>query len=88
MQELRPMNENESDTQSQDTCWKVEVHYKDANRPLVYEHAEMTYIKGPFYCVHSGDHEYKHPIVNIWRIKEDWYSHSKPCQNNYKSMRK
>ncbi len=70
-------NMPESDTETQATYFHVEVHYKDANRPLVYKDAHMTYIKGTFYCVHSGDNEYKHPISNIWRIKESWYSHEK-----------
>lgn len=67
----------ESDTEKQETYFCVEVHYKDANRPLVYKDAHMTYVKDVFYCVHSGNKEYKHPIANIWRIKEDWYSHKR-----------
>lgn len=67
----------ESETELQGKYWKVEVHYKDANTPLVYENAEMTFVKDLFYCVHSGNHEYKHPIANIWRIKEDWRPHTK-----------
>ena len=72
----------ESQTEAQKTYFRVEVHYKDANRPLVYEHAHMTYVKDVFYCVHSGDHEYKHPIANVWRIKETWYSHVKEKSND------
>lgn len=59
-----------SDTTKQNECWRVRVHYKDANRPLVYEEATMTYVKDVFYCVISDGHEFKHPIQNIWRIVE------------------
>jgi len=61
-----------SDTESQAGTRRVEVHYKDANSPLVYESAKLTFVKDVFFCVHSGEHSYKHPIANIWRIKEDW----------------
>lgn len=59
-----------SDTEIQKGFIRVEVHYKDANRPLVYEHAHMTYVKDVFYCVASNGVEFKHPIANIWRIAE------------------
>lgn len=61
-----------SNTTNEKTFFKVCVHYKDANRPLVYEHAHMTYIKDVFYCVSSGGVEFKHPIANIWRITENY----------------
>jgi hypothetical protein len=51
---------------------KVEVHYKDASRPITYEKVKSTYIKGEFFVVYIDDTVYKHPIQNIWRIREDY----------------
>ena len=59
-----------SDTTEQKGCFYVAVHYKDANRPIVYKHAYMTYVKDVFYCVQANGFEFKHPIANIWRIVE------------------
>ena len=61
-----------SDTEKNSKGKRIEVHYKDANEPIVYEKAKMTFVKGQFYCVHHGENSYKHPISNIWRIKEEW----------------
>lgn len=61
-----------SDTEKSQKGRRVEVHYKDANEPLVYENALMTYIKGDFFCVHQDQWAYKHPIANIWRVREAW----------------
>ena len=61
-----------SDTEKHQKGRKVEIHYKDANEPLIYDHAKMTYIKGPLFCVHQDNSSYKHPINNIWRIVEEW----------------
>jgi len=61
-----------SDTEKKQKGRLVEVHYKDADEPLVYAKAKMTYIKGQFFCVHSNGYSYKHPIENIWRIREGW----------------
>ena len=60
-----------SDTQNQKIYFRVSVHYKDANRPLIYENANMTYVKDVFYCVQTDGYEFKHPIANIWRIIEE-----------------
>jgi hypothetical protein len=61
-----------SDTSKQNTFTRVCVHYKDANRPLVYEHAYMTYTKDVFFCVQDSEGvEFRHPIANIWRTTED-----------------
>lgn len=52
---------------------RVEVHYKDASRPLVYEDVANTYVKGPFYCVYLASGVVKkHPVANIWRVTEDY----------------
>ena len=65
-----------SDTEKTQSGRRVEVHYLDANEPLVYENAKMTFIKGPFFCVHHGNSSYKHPIANIWCVKEAWCSNT------------
>ena len=52
---------------------RVEVHYKDASWPLVYEDAVNTYVKGPFFVVYLPEGIVKkHPVQNIWRITESY----------------
>ena len=51
------------------TC-RVEVHYKDANAALIYAEAAMTYVKAGMFCVLANGSVYKHPLDNVWRIKE------------------
>ena len=67
-----------SDTSIQESRFRVTVHYKDANRPLVYEQAHMTYVKDVFYCVQADGVEFKHPIANVWRITEEWTQEGEP----------
>jgi len=51
----------------------VIVHLKDQSQPLIYENVLNAYEKGSFYCVYViGEIVYKHPISEIWRIKEDY----------------
>ena len=54
----------------------VTVHLKDQSQPLVYENVINAYEKGSFYCVYvEGEKVYKHPIADIWRVKEDYGHH-------------
>jgi hypothetical protein len=56
----------------------VVVHLKDQSQPLVYAQVENTYEKGSFFCVYTSDEMvYKHPIADIWRIKEGYGYHGR-----------
>jgi hypothetical protein len=56
----------------------VTVHLKDQSQPLVYENVKNTYEKGSFYCVYvEGETVYKHPIRDIWRVKEGYGYHGR-----------
>lgn len=55
---------------------EVQVHLKDQSQPLVYRNVINTYEKGAFYCVYcKGEKVYKHPIRDIWRVKEGYGKH-------------
>lgn len=56
----------------------VVVQLKDQSQPLVYEDVINTYEKGSFFCVYvSGEKVYKHPLRDIWRVKEDYGYHGR-----------
>ena len=57
---------------------EVSVHLKDQSQPLVYQNVVNAYEKGSFYCVYmGGETVYKHPITDIWRIKEGYGAHGR-----------
>ena len=65
----------------------VVVHLKDQSQPIIYYDVMNTYEKGSFYCVYvkkcdkdlsEQEFSYKHPIADIWRIKEDYGHHGRP----------
>lgn len=54
----------------------VHVQMKDQSQPLVYEDVLNTYTKDGLFCVYVlGDEVFKHPVGNIWRIKESYGRH-------------
>lgn len=56
----------------------VTVHLKEQSQPLEYKEAINTYEKGSFFCVYcQGEKVYKHPIRDIWRVKEDYGYHGR-----------
>lgn len=56
----------------------VTVHLKEQSQPIVHEEVINTYEKGFFYCVYcKGEKVYKYPLVNIWRVKEDYGYHGR-----------
>ena len=56
----------------------VAVHLKEQSQPLVYENVINAYEKGSFFCVYvEGEKVYKHPIADIWRVKEDYGTHGR-----------
>jgi len=57
---------------------EVSVHLKDQSQPIVYQNVLNTYEKWSFYCVYcEGEKVYKHPIVDIWRVKEGYGTHGR-----------
>lgn len=57
---------------------EVSVHLKDQSQPLVYTDVKNTYEKGSFYCAYcKGEKVYKHPIADIWRVKEGYGAHGR-----------
>jgi hypothetical protein len=56
----------------------VSVHLKDQSQPVTYENVINTYEKGSFYCVYTeSEVVYKHPIRDIWRVKEGYGEHGR-----------
>jgi hypothetical protein len=56
---------------------KIEVQLKETSQPIIHRKVENAYTKGDLYCVyevdkHFGSIVYKYPLVNIWRIIEDY----------------
>ena len=57
------------------TVW---VHLKDQSQPIEYKDVVNTYEKGSFYCVYTKEEfTYKHPLVDIWRVKETYGYHGR-----------
>lgn len=57
---------------------EVSVHLKDQSQPIIYTDVINTYEKGSFYCVYcDGEKVYKHPISDIWRVKEGYGYHGR-----------
>ena len=51
---------------------RVEVWLMETSEPFVHE-AINTYTKGPLFCVYCSDGTVvKYPVVNIFRIIEDY----------------
>ena len=60
------------------TTIKVWVHLKDQSQPIEYDDVVNTYEKGSFYCVYtSNELSYKHPLLDIWRVKEEYGHHGR-----------
>jgi len=61
-----------------DKLLTVAVHLKDQSQPIIHENVINTYEKGSFFCVYCGaENVYKYPLVNIWRVKEDYGYHGR-----------
>jgi hypothetical protein len=57
------------------TVW---VHLKDQSQPIEYKNVINTYEKGFFYCVYTEkEMVYKHPLADIWRVKEEYGHHGR-----------
>ena len=55
---------------------KVSIQLNNSSQPIEHEFTN-TYQKGDLYCVYCKQEErtYKYPIINIWRIAEDYGKH-------------
>jgi hypothetical protein len=54
---------------------KIYVQLKETAQPITHD-ALNSYTKGPFYCVYvAGDKVYKYPLVDLWRVTEDYGEH-------------
>jgi len=54
----------------------VTVQLKETSQPVVSFRAANTYTKGPLYCIQIGEKVYKYPLVDIWRVVEDYGEHT------------
>ncbi len=50
----------------------IELWLKETSQPIVYNNADTSYSKGPFYVIKVGDVVYKYPLFNIWRVGESY----------------
>jgi inhibitor of KinA sporulation pathway (predicted exonuclease) len=50
----------------------VKIALTETSQVIEHE-ARNAYTKGPFYCVYATDGTvYKYPVVNIWRVAEQY----------------
>lgn len=61
---------------------KVIIQLKETSQPLEYD-AINSYQKGHFYCIYTEDGLiYNFPIMNIWRVVEDYGFHGRNIKEN------
>ena len=54
---------------------KVSIQLKESSQPIIHDFIN-TYTKGKLYCIYCKDGlTVKYPLLNIWRIVEDYGKH-------------
>jgi len=53
---------------------KVVLWLKGTSYPIVYENVSQTYVKAGFYCLLRKEKVLKYPIMDIFRVEEEYPS--------------
>ena len=51
---------------------KLKVHLFSQSKPIHYEDVTNGYTKDGLFCVYLGSIVHKYPLVNIFRVEEDY----------------
>ena len=68
-------------SRNDDHMIRVSVQLQDSSQPIEHTDVINTYQKGDLWCVYvDGEKVYKYPVVNIWRIVEEYGYHGRQSE--------